>query len=185
MTTTTASSASSRLKLLGILAIFFGVFAMLSPMITGLSVVMMLGGLVAAGGIARMIWAFRSGSVGRGILMFAIGVLTLLSGLVMLANPLFASAVLTTLLAIYFVADGILEIIAGIRRRPAKGSWFLILGGIVSLLLGEMLWTQYPLKGLWALGILFGVKLLFIGMTMLAGGTALGNAAAAAAAESR
>jgi uncharacterized membrane protein HdeD (DUF308 family) len=123
-------------------------------------------------GIGRMRWAFQFGSLGRGLWMFVIGVLTLLCGIALLAHPLFASGVLTILLAVYFVADGISEIAAGFGRMGDGGGW-LLFGGIVSILLGAMIWAQYPLSGAWAMGTLLGIKLFFVGLTMIAGGSAV------------
>jgi uncharacterized membrane protein HdeD (DUF308 family) len=129
--------------------------------------------LVLAAGIVRIIWAFGSGSVGKGMLKFAIGVLTLLCGIVLLAHPLFASVVLTLVLAIYFVVDGIVEIVAGIKRRPALGWIWMLVGGIVSILLGVVIWRQFPLSGIWAIGILLGIKLLFVGFIMVTAGSVI------------
>lgn len=105
--------------------------------------------------------------------MFAIGLLTLLAGFALLAHPLFASGVLTIMLAVYFILDGIGEIAAGVRLRPADGWGWLLFGGIVSLLLGMMIWRQFPLSGLWAVGILLGIKLFFIGLIMVTAGSAV------------
>jgi uncharacterized membrane protein HdeD (DUF308 family) len=105
--------------------------------------------------------------------MFAIGLLTLLAGLALLAHPLFAAGVLTVMLAVYFILDGIGELAAGMRLRPADGWGWLLFGGIVSILLGLMIWGQFPLAGLWAVGILLGIKLFFIGLIMVTAGSAV------------
>ncbi len=39
--------------------------------------------------------------------------------------------------------------------------------GIVSVLLGFMIWVQFPLSGVWAMGILLGIKMIFIGLIMV------------------
>jgi uncharacterized membrane protein HdeD (DUF308 family) len=43
--------------------------------------------------------------------------------------------------------------------RPASGSGWLIFGGVISILLGFMIWSGFPLFGMWAIGILFGIKM--------------------------
>jgi len=159
------------LKILGILAIVLGCLAIIAPGIAGLSVAMVVGWLVVAGGILRMFWAFRASSLGKGILGFAIGVLTLLCGLALVANPLLASGVLTLVLAAYFVVDGIFELAAA--SRVGSGGGWLVFGGIVSILLGVMIWAQFPLSGAWAIGVLLGIKLLFVGMIMVSSGSEL------------
>ena len=112
---------------------------MLAPGLTGFSVTLLLGGIVLVAGIVRMIWAFQAGSFGKGLLMFAIGGLTLVCGVLLLANPLFAAATLTVLLIIYFLVDGVVEIIAGVGAGMSDGGGWYIFGGIVSVLLGIML----------------------------------------------
>ena len=124
-------------------------------------------------GVVRIIWAFQAGSLGKGLLMFAIGGLTLLCGIALLANPLFASGLLSILLAVYFIIDGIVEIAAGMRLRPGSGWGWMLFGGIVSIWLGILIWRQFPLSGVWAIGILLGIKLFFVGLIMVMGGSAV------------
>ena len=168
-----AYKPGKKMTILGVIAIILGILAMLAPGLTGFSVTMILGVIVLVAGIVRMIWAFQAGSFGKGVLMFAIGGLTLLCGILLLANPLFAAATLTIMLIIYFLADGIVEIIAGFGAGMGDGGGWYIFGGIVSVLLGIMLWRQYPLSGVWALGILIGIKLFFVGLMMVTGGSAV------------
>jgi uncharacterized membrane protein HdeD (DUF308 family) len=168
-----AKAGGKNMTFFGVIAIILGILAMMMPGLTGVSVVFFLGWIVLAAGIVRMIWAFQAASLGRGLLMFAIGLLTLLAGLSLLANPLLASGLLTIMLAVYFVLDGIGEITAGIKVRPAAGWGWLLFGGIVSILLGLMIWRQFPLSGLWAVGILLGIKLFFIGLIMVTAGSAV------------
>ena len=171
------AAGGKRMTVFGVIAIVLGVLAMMAPLLTGISIVFLLGGLVAVSGALRMVWAFRSGSIGRGLWMFAIGSLTLVCGAAMLANPLFGSAVMTILLAVYFLVDGIAEIAVGAGRMKEGGGW-LVFGGVVSIVLGVLIWRQYPLSGAWAMGILIGIKLFFVGLTMLVGGSAVRSFAA-------
>ena len=55
-------------------------------------------------------------------------------------------------------------IAAGLQRRPGSGWGWMLTGGVVSIGLGVMIWSQFPLSGAWAIGILVGIKLLFIGL---------------------
>jgi uncharacterized membrane protein HdeD (DUF308 family) len=165
------AAGGKRMTTLGVIAMVLGVLAMLAPALTGFSIILLLGVLVSISGALRMVWAFRSGSVGRGLWSFVIGSLTLLCGVAMLANPLFGSAVMTLVLAVYFLLDGVVEIVVG-AGRLGKGGGLLIFCGLVSLLLAVLIWRQYPLSGAWAMGVLLGIKLLFVGVAMLAGGSA-------------
>ena len=170
-TTDIVGKGGKRMSRVGIFTIILGFLVMLAPMLVGFSLLWVLGLLVAVAGLCRMFWAFQAGSLGKGVLVFAIGGLSLLAGIALLANPLFASGVLTIMLAIYFVVDGAAEIGAafGLERGSRRG--WLLFGGAVSILLGVMIWRQFPLSGVWAIGVLLGIKLLFGGMIMVSAGS--------------
>ena len=172
-----AHKGGTRMTTWGILTMALGVFAMFTPMLTGFSILLLLGIAVMAAGVMRMIWAFSAGSVGRGLLMFVLGLLTLAVGLLLLVNPLFAAVSVTILLTIYLVVDGAAEVYAGVQRKPDAGWGWLVIGGVVSVLLGVMIWRQAPLAGVWALGLFLGIKLFFVGLIMMTvGGTLRGIA---------
>ena len=72
---------STLLIVLGVVTVILGVLAMLAPMLAGAMVTLMVGLLLIAAGIARTIFAFKCKSWGKGILVFLLGLLTLLAGL--------------------------------------------------------------------------------------------------------
>lgn len=157
--------AGSRMRLMGWLCIILGVLAIAMPWVAGQSVLMVIGVLVMAAGVMRMIWAFQAGSLGKGVLVFLIGVLTLLAGIAVIAHPVMSSAVLTVLLAVYFLIDGVSELFAAFSAKDGKG--WLIFEAVVTILLGIMIYAGFPLAGTVAIGVLLGVKLLLVGITML------------------
>ncbi|MCW8872618.1 MAG: DUF308 domain-containing protein [Xanthomonadales bacterium] len=171
---TVLQNVSSKMRLMGWLSIIFGVLAIAMPWVAGQSILMMVGILVMAAGIMRMIWAFQAGSLGKGILVFLIGVLTLLAGVAVIAHPLMSSAVLSIMLAVYFLADGFSELIAAFSVKEGKG--WLLFDAVITILLGIMIFTGFPLSGTVAIGVFLGIKLLFVGITMLTIRSAAKNA---------
>lgn len=157
------------MKLMGIFTIIVGILAIAMPWVAGESVILMIGVLVMAGGLARMFWAFKAGSLGKGILVFLIGVLTLLAGIAVISHPLLTSAVLTLLLTVFFVVDGIAELAAAFGLPPGQaGKGWLIFDGLVTVVLGGLIFSGFPLTGTLAIGVLLGIKLLLAGATMMA-----------------
>ena len=171
---TVLQNVSSKMKLMGWLSIIFGALAIAMPWIAGQSILLMVGALVMAAGIMRMIWAFQAGSLGKGILVFLIGVLTLLAGIAVIAHPLTSSAVLTIMLAVYFFVDGFSELMAAFSVKEGKG--WLLFDAIVTIILGIMIFTGFPLAGTVAIGVFLGIKLVFVGVTMLTVRSAVKNA---------
>jgi len=164
-------STGRRMTAFGIISILVGIASIAAPLVTGVSIVVMVGVFVIAVGILRMMWAFGAGSFGSGLLAFAIGGLTLLCGLSLVSNPIFAFGFLTVIIAVYLLADGVAEIAGAFRLAPESGRLWMIVGGVLSILLGIMMWEQYPLSGGWAIGIFLGIKLLSIGFAILMVGT--------------
>jgi len=150
----------------GFLMVILGLFAMLTPAVSGIAVTLMLAVLLLISGLGMVIYSFSSAHFGQGMMRFLFGGITALAGIYMFAQPGMALASLTLFLAMYFVVDGLFSIIAGFRLQEEKG--WIIFNGVVTLLLGAMIWKGWPVSGLWAVGILVGVKLVVGGMVMMA-----------------
>lgn len=151
---------------LGIGIVIAGVLAVISPFIAGLSVTIAVGMLLIASGVSRLFLAFKMGSFGRGLLMFVLGVLTLVAGGYVVARPGMGLATLTLVLAAYLFVDGVFEIIWAVRLRPIKGWGWTLFSGIASLVLGILIWRQFPVSGMWAVGTLAGIHMIFAGSSI-------------------
>ena len=150
----------------GVFIAIAGILALIAPLAAGLSVAIAVGILLIISGVSRLFLAFKMGSFGRGLLMFVLGALTLLAGGYMVARPGMALATLTLVLAAYFIVDGVFEIIWAFKLRPIKGWGWTLFSGIVALLLGIMIWRQFPVSGVWAVGTLAGIHLIFGGSSI-------------------
>lgn len=166
-------AGGQNMKWFGVFTLVMGILALIAPFMTGISVVVLVGFFVVGGGIARMIWSFKSNSFGQGLLKFALGGLTLICGLFIVTDPLVSSGVLTIMIAIYLLVDGGFELMAAFTAPPPTGRGWLLFGGIISIVLGLMIWRQFPLSGAWALGIFLGVKLVMVGLAMMGIGRAV------------
>jgi uncharacterized membrane protein HdeD (DUF308 family) len=151
----------------GVILVIAGFLAMVSPFVAGLSVTIMVGALLAISGISQCFLAFKAGAFGRALMIFLGGLIMAVAGFYMISQPVAGLAALTLILAAYFIASGILEIIVAFQLRPADGWGFELFGGIVTLVLGFLLWRQFPLSGAWAIGILFGIKMVFSGWALI------------------
>ena len=153
--------------LFAILLIIFGILAISLPGIASLGVARVLSWLILFDGIVQLVYAFKSHGVGRTIWKILVSLLYIFVGVYLLANPLLGLAKLTLLLAIFFFVEGIVDICTFIWARKSEGSEWLLLHGLVTLLLGVMIWRHWPFSSLWALGTLVGISMLVTGMTRL------------------
>jgi uncharacterized membrane protein HdeD (DUF308 family)/ElaB/YqjD/DUF883 family membrane-anchored ribosome-binding protein len=166
-----AKKNSGLLIFLGVLTVIFGVMAIAAPLITGITVAVFVGFLLLFTGIMRIVYAFKSGQWGSGIWGTILGLLGAVAGLLLIFRPMVGLLTLTLLLAIYFFVDGISEIIAAFKIKPDQGWGWVLFNGVIALLLGIMIWRQWPMSGAWAVGVLVGVHILITGWTMIVLGT--------------
>ena len=151
----------------GIATLILGGLCVLAPFISGIGVTLLVGLFLLAAGIARLFFAFKAGSFGKGLLTFLLGGLSIVCGLVFFARPLLGLASLTVVLVAFFIVDGIVEIVAAFKIKPLKGWGRMLLGGIISILLAILIAYEWPVSGAYAIGILVGIRLLVAGWSMI------------------
>lgn len=128
----------------------------------------MIGILFIISGADQLFIVMRAGSFGEGLMLAVLAILSLVAGVYMLSQPVTALATLTLFLAAYFIATGIIEAIGAFSAKSMQGWGWLLFGGIVSIALGIMIWRQFPVSGVWAVGTLVGVHLIMSGWTLIA-----------------
>jgi len=162
-----AKRNAALLIFLGVVTVIFGVIAIASPLITGVAVTVFVGFLLLASGVAQIVHALKSRQWGTGFWGTVIGLLGVAAGLLMIFRPIVGLVTMTMLLAIYFLVDGISEIIAALKIKPDRGWGWVLFNGIIAVLLGLMIWRQWPVSGAWAIGLLVGIHILISGWSMI------------------
>ena len=152
---------------LGILMIILGVVAMATPVVATIAIQVMLGWLLVISGIAEGIHAFMVKEWRGFLLELLSAVLYLGVGLLLLVDPLKGALALTLILAVFLLVEGIFKIITALRVRDHRGWGWLLASGIVSVVLGVLIWKQWPTSGLWVIGLLVGIQLLFTGWSLV------------------
>ena len=89
-------------------------------------------------------------------------------GLVLVAMPLQGVLTLTMVLAALFALEGISSIFAALDFRHHTAHWgWLLLSGVVDLVLAGLIWQGWPATAAWAIGLLTGVNLFFLGLSLV------------------
>jgi uncharacterized membrane protein HdeD (DUF308 family) len=100
------------------------------------------------------------------------GILDIVVGIVIVRQPVEAALVLTIIIAAFLLVGGIYRTATALSLRfPHWG--FAVFSGIVSMLLGVMLWAQWPVSGLWFIGMAIGIDLIFRGASWVSLGLRL------------
>jgi uncharacterized membrane protein HdeD (DUF308 family) len=152
------------LVVMGCALILLGCAAIGSSFIAGLATVLVFGLLLLASALVQVVTAFW-GRKWRGFFLHMLaGGLYFIAGMFLIQNPLEAVLGLTFLVAICLVAGGVLRIIVSLLERFDGWGWML-LNGVISLVLGAAIWSQWPLSGIWVIGLFVGIELLFSGVS--------------------
>lgn len=104
---------------------------------------------------------------GTPLLLLAAG-LDVALGAILLLHPVQGAVALTLLLAVLLVAQGAVRIGVHLRGGLQQGAGGFLLAGILGLVLGALLWWEWPGDSVWAIGLLLGINLLIGGLAMIA-----------------
>ena len=124
----------------------------------------MTGWLLLFAGMEQVIFAVHHSAEHGLITKLLLGSIYIMAGGVMLRRPMAGVLTITTIVAVLFILDGILEIILGIRLRGTAATGWLIIGGILSLVLGVLTLRTLPASSGWMIGTFIGIRLVFKGI---------------------
>ena len=147
---------------LGIILMVVGTLAIGSSLIATLATVVAFGTLLLVAGAVQFVGAFCCRKWNGFFTELLTGVFYLAVGLLMVSNPLRAAAALTLMVAAFLLVGGILRVVVAVNDRFEGWGWVL-LSGLVTALLGILIWRQWPWSGLWVIGLFVGIEMIFCG----------------------
>jgi uncharacterized membrane protein HdeD (DUF308 family) len=115
--------------------------------------------IAGAGVTLHAFWAKRWSGFSLQLLS---GLLYLAAGWMLATHPELSAIALTLVIAISFVVQGAFRIGAALSTR-IDGWDRLLVSGIITLLLGLMIWNEWPLSGVWVIGLFVGIDMFFYG----------------------
>lgn len=170
------------LLILGILFIILGFIGLGSLFALTLASAFFFGILIIIGGAAQFVEALKCKGWKGVAFHVLIAVLYVVGGVFVIQDPLAASVMLTWVLAAVLIFAGILRIVMAIQMRSA-GPWVVpLLGGVISIILGGMILAQWPLSGLFVIGLFVAIELIVNGWSYIFIALGARNAAKIAAA---
>jgi uncharacterized membrane protein HdeD (DUF308 family) len=147
---------------LGVVLIILGFFALSAVAVASLATALFIGWLMLIGGVLETVGAFWSRRWSGFFLHLLSGVLSIIVGLLFVRAPVDAMLALTLLLACLLMVGGLFRIIAALTYRFSSWGWPLF-SGIIDVILGVMIWMQWPASALWVMGLFLGISLIFRG----------------------
>ncbi len=149
----------------GVLLIVCGMVAIGSPLLAAVAVNVVIAWLIVLAGAVHLVLAFHAHGAGSMIWKLLVGLAYMFFGVYLIMHPVLGVASLTLMLASLFLIEGILDIVLFFKMRSMQGSSWVLVDGIVTLLLGLMIYLQWPSSSGWAIGTLVGVSMIISGVT--------------------
>jgi uncharacterized membrane protein HdeD (DUF308 family) len=160
---------------IGALLVVVGLIALMNAVDATLVTTIIVGIALAFGGAMQIVGAWASeGSTGRRALMAILGVLYIIVGIEIIADPLAGAIAIAIVVALFLIVDGVLRIASGFVHET-ENKVLTILFGIAMIILGAWLWSGLPVSGV-AIGFFVGLQLLIAGVVWILIGLAARSA---------
>lgn len=151
---------------LGILLVILGCSVITSSFYATIFSVMLLGGFLIAGGIVQIIQGIMARKWSGLFLSLLLGVLYIVTGFFCIARPEAAAISITLWIAAFCFAIGLFKMISSLILRFDQWGW-VFFNGLVTFLLGAMIYMNWPLSGLWVIGLFVGVDMILTGWSWI------------------
>ena len=139
-----------------------GIVATLTAGLSTIVAVDFFGWILVIAGAGVTLHAFWAKRWSGFFLQLFSGLLYLVAGWMLATHGELSAIALTLVIAISFVVQGAFRIGAALSTRI--DSWDgLLVSGIITLLLGLMIWNEWPLSGVWVIGLFVGIDMFFYG----------------------
>lgn len=167
---------------LGVLLIIAGVAALIFPFLAAVTAALYIGWFALIAGVIAIWVAIRTRGEPNFGWRLAVGVLYIVLGFLLVANPVAGAASLALLVGALMAVSGVVEIMLAVRYRP-KGGWgWLLASGILSIALAILIVIGWPVGSLILIGYLVGFQIITCGVARIALSMAVKKTAPAAAA---
>lgn len=152
---------------LGVFLILVGFYAIYAGAAATLASIMLLGVVLMVAGVAQVIGAFMARGTGHIILALLVGVLDIVVGLMLMQHPGAGALTITLLIAALLVFGGLYRFIAALWLQFPQYGW-VAFNGIMSFILGVLLWIEWPVSAAWFIGFVVGLNFIFAGVAWAA-----------------
>ena len=152
----------------GILALIFGLIAVFMPVTAFLSLVLVFGAFALVDGIFAIVSAFTSKAKSENWWWLILeGLFGILIGVLTIIQPAAMGQAWLLLIGVWAIVTGVLEIITAVRlRNEITGEFWLILGGIISIVFGLYV-AMAPAAGAFAIGFVIGIYAIVFGIALI------------------
>src|SRR5262249_7310504 len=133
----------------GGLMILAGILALVYPVVSSFAVVFLLGCVLIVSGVVQGISLIDARDVPHLWLQLVSVVLSVIVGVLLIRHRGAGLLVLTLLLLVYFMVEGISKVIFSLTIRPFPNWGWVLASGIVTILVAFYLWASLKVTAVW------------------------------------
>lgn len=151
----------------GIFFILLGISAIIIPQLFSVFIVIFLGWLMVVAGLIQVSRAiFSHNTPGYGWWL-CLGVLQLVVGFLLIADPIAGVLTFAMMLALFFAFEGGIKVYMGLMMRPLPHWDYVLLSGITAMVLAVVILVFWPEIPQLALGIFVGINMIMLGVAIM------------------
>jgi uncharacterized membrane protein HdeD (DUF308 family) len=151
-----------------ILMVIGGVVAILFPVFASAAFVWFLGWILIASGIVQGLGLFSARHHPSFWLTLIPAVLAIVVGFLLIRNVAGGMLVISILLIVFFMVEGISKIVFALTIRPLANWFWVLASGVLAVVLAVILWGSMPVTAAWLIGLLLGINLITEGFALAA-----------------
>lgn len=156
------------LLIIGALTLLLGIVGMGMNVTMTIVSIVYIGFFIILGGILHLIDAFIVDGWKNKLFGALIAVTYLIAGSLMIRYPAASAAWFTLFIAVFFLFVGAFRIFIGFQLRKENKGWaWTVVSGVTAILLGILIYAQWPVSGLWVIGLFVSIELIMQGISTI------------------
>ena len=151
----------------GIFFILLGFCAFIIPRFFSVFIAIFLGWIIVIGGVTQVSRVLFLPKIPGFGWWLGLGILQLVVGFLLIADPIAGVLTLTLMLALFFAVEGVIKIYMAWMMRPLPHWGYVLFSGITALVLASIMlafWSDIPQ---WLLGLFLGINMMMLGVAMV------------------
>lgn len=151
----------------GIIFVLLGVSAIAIPQFYTEAIILFLGWIIGIGGVVHVTRAFIFPEIPGFRLWIFWGVLQIVVGGLLIADPLFGVITITMMMTLFFAAEGSIKIYWAFMLRPLPDWKFVLISGVTELVIASIILMTWSKTIHWLLGLFLGINMIMLGCSLV------------------
>jgi uncharacterized membrane protein HdeD (DUF308 family) len=151
----------------GIVLLLLGIAAVVRSAAATVASMVFFGWLLVFASLIQFVDAFLVGNWAGFFLHLLVAILFGITGVLILVKPVISAEALTFLMSMFFLIAGLFQLFASLWTHLPGWGW-QALNGIVASAMGALVLAEWPVSGLWVIGLFVGIDLIFYGWAWVA-----------------